>query len=70
MTQNLTPLERDVRGAILAPVAFLFMLAVGFTSVAGILAFVAVIGLLITAFTGYCPVYDVFEIDRTQTTAR
>jgi presenilin-like A22 family membrane protease len=69
MRPNLTSLERDVRGAIVAPIALLVTLAFGITSVAGIFAFVLAVVMFITAFAGHCPIYDVLEIDRTQNEA-
>jgi len=69
MKQNLTALERDVRGALIAPVAFLVMLALGLASVAGICALVLAVAMFVTAFAGYCPVYDLLKIDRTRSAA-
>jgi Protein of unknown function (DUF2892) len=62
MTQNLSPLERDVRLAVVAPIATLVALGAGITSVLGILAITFAVAMIITSFTGYCPIWDLFEV--------
>ena len=69
MTQNLSPLERDVRLAVVAPIATLIALGAGITSVLGILAITFAIAMMITSFTGYCPIWDLFEVRSYRNTA-
>jgi hypothetical protein len=61
MTQNLSPIERDVR-MVVAAFAILIALSAGIASVLGILAITLAAMMLITSLTGYCPVWDLFEI--------
>jgi len=61
--RNLSPLDRDVRIAIVAPLLFIFTIASGITTVGGILLLTGTIMTLISAFTGYSPFYELFEID-------
>jgi fatty acid desaturase len=64
MKQNLAALERDVRGAIIAPLAFLATLAFGWSSPAGIAALALAVFMFVTAWAGYCPAYDLLQIHR------
>lgn len=66
MRKNISPMEADVRGVVLAPIAILFAVGTGLDTVAGILALTAGIALLISAFTGYSPIYDLFGWSESQ----
>jgi presenilin-like A22 family membrane protease len=63
MPQNISSLERDARLLVGLPLAIIIMISAGITSVLGI--FAAVFGLvaLLTALTGYDPVYDLFDVE-------
>ena len=61
--KNLSPLDRDFRVAVIAPILFLLALSAGFISVSGILLFTFMVMTLISAFTAYSPFYELFDID-------
>ncbi len=61
--KNLSPLDRDVRIAIVAPLLFIFAIASGITTAGGILLLTGTVMTLISAFTAYSPFYELFEID-------
>jgi hypothetical protein len=61
--KNLSPLDQDLRVAILAPLLFVFAVSAGLATAAGILLLCALVMTLISAFTAYSPFYDLFEID-------
>jgi hypothetical protein len=63
MRKNLSPMDRDVRLAIIAPLGFVLAVAAGLTTAGGILMFTGVVMTLISAFTGYSPFYELFGID-------
>ena len=65
--KNLSPLDRDIRVAVVAPILFVLAVSTGFTTVSGILLFTFMVMTLISAFTAYSPFYDLFEIDHYRT---
>ena len=69
MRQNISPFERDVRLAVGLPFAIIVMISAGITTVLGILAAVFGLVMVITAVTGYCPTYDLFDSEPTRTPA-
>ena len=66
MRRNMSPTDSDVRGVILAPIAIIFAVGSGLETVAGILGITAAVALLLTAFVGYCPIYDLFGSSESQ----
>lgn len=70
MMKNLSPLDQDVRIAIVAPLLFVLAIAAGLTSAAGILFLCGMVMTLISAFTAYSPFYDLFEIDHYRRVSR
>jgi len=63
MQKNLSPMDRDIRIAIIAPLGFILAVSAGLTTAGGILMLTCVVMTLISAFTGYSPFYDLFDID-------
>jgi hypothetical protein len=63
MRKNLSPTDRDVRVAIIAPLGVIFAVSAGLTTAGGILMLTCVVMTLISAFTGYSPFYELFDID-------
>ena len=61
MKPNLTPLDRDVRLAVVVPVVLLAAIGFGPLSALGILAFVIAAEIAATAFSGYSPFKDLWE---------
>jgi hypothetical protein len=61
--KNLSPLDRDVRIAIVAPLLFIYAVASGITTAGGILLLTGTVMTLISAFTAYSPFYELFGID-------
>ena len=61
MKQNLTPMDRDVRLAVIVPVVLLVAIGFGPFSALGILAFVIAAEVAATAFSGYSPFKDLME---------
>lgn len=61
--KNLSPLDRDIRVAVIAPILFVLAVSAGFMSVSGILLFTFMVMTLISAFTAYSPFYELFGID-------
>lgn len=61
--KNLSPLDRDIRLAVIAPIMFVVAISVGVETVAGILLLTGLVMTLISAFTAYSPFYELFEID-------
>ena len=61
--KNLSPLDRDIRVAVIAPILFVLAFSAGFTTVSGILLFTFMVMTLISAFTAYSPFYDLFGVD-------
>lgn len=66
MTRNMANLDRLLRALVVAPLAILAAVLLGWTSVAGIVlvAFAAV--MLLTAVAGFCPLYALLGL-RTNT---
>jgi presenilin-like A22 family membrane protease len=63
MRKNLSPLDRDVRIAVVLPLALIVLISSGITTVAGILAAVIASVMLLTSLTGYDPIYELFGDD-------
>jgi len=61
MKQNLSPLDRDARIAVVTPIVLLVALAAGPLSALGIAAFVVAAEVAATAFAGYSPFKDLIE---------
>ena len=61
MTENLSPLDRDVRIAVVLPIVLLVAIAAGPLSAIGIAAFVTAAEVAATAFAGYSPFKDLVE---------
>jgi hypothetical protein len=63
MTRNLGSVDRIVRGVLVAPLALAGALAVGPAGPAGILLFLVGAIMLVTAATGFCPLYRLVGVD-------
>lgn len=61
--KNLSPLDRDIRVAVVAPLLFVLGVSAGVTTAGGILLICGTVMTLISAFTAYSPFYELFEID-------
>lgn len=63
LVRNMGSLDRAVRALVVAPVAISTSVALGASSIAGIVLFVLAGLALATAATGVCPGYALFGID-------
>ena len=63
MRQNISPSERDVRLAVGLPIAIIVLVSAGITTVLGIFAAVFAVAMVLTAVTGYDPMYDLFDVE-------
>ena len=61
--KNLSPLDRDMRIAVVAPLLFVFAVSAGIDTAGGVLLLTGMAMTLISAFTAYSPFYELFEID-------
>ena len=61
--KNLSPLDRDMRVAVVAPITFVLAVSAGLTTAGGILLLCGTVMTLISAFTAYSPFYELFGID-------
>lgn len=61
MSRNVSNLDRLIRVAV-AVVAFVGAIAVGATSVLGVVLFVVAAVMLVTAAAGFCPLYRLLGI--------
>ena len=68
MRQNISPFARDARLVVGLPLAIIVMISAGITSVLGIFAAVFAVVMLLTALTGYDPVYDLFDFEPSRST--
>ena len=65
MRHNISPTESDVRGVILAPAALLIAVGMGLETAGGVIFLTTAAMLLISAFTGYSPMYDLLGASET-----
>jgi hypothetical protein len=63
LTKNMGGFDRGVRAFLLAPVAIVAALAIGASSIGGIVLFVLASVFVVTSATGLCPLYVPFGID-------
>jgi hypothetical protein len=63
MLRNMGPIDRLLRAALLAPLLVIAALAVGATTVAGILLLALAAIMLATAAAGSCPLYRLVGLD-------
>ena len=68
MSKNISPFARDARLVVGLPLAIIVMISAGITSVLGIFAAVFAVAMLLTALTGYDPVYDLFDVEPNRST--
>ena len=63
LVKNMGGVDRALRAFVIAPVAILAAVAVGASSVAGLVLFLVAGVALVTGATGICPSYVPFGID-------
>ena len=63
LVKNMGRLDRALRAFVVAPVAIGSALALGASSIGGIVLFVVAVVALATAATGVCPTYALLGID-------
>ncbi len=62
MKKNMGTTDRLVRALLVAPVLLVIAFAVGFATVAGVIATVLAVVMLATAAVGICPLYLPFHL--------
>jgi hypothetical protein len=68
MSTNESPIDRVIR-VVIAVAAVVVAFVVGATSVLGIILFVVAAIMLVTAATGFCPLYRVFGVNTCKVTS-
>ncbi|HSL65052.1 MAG TPA: DUF2892 domain-containing protein [Gaiellaceae bacterium] len=63
MQRNMGTADRLVRGILIAPAATIAAVAAGAATLAGVVLLVLAAIMLVTALTGFCPLYRLFGID-------
>jgi len=66
MKKNMGTTDRLVRALLVAPVLLVIAFAVGFGSVAGVIAAVLAVVMVGTAAVGFCPLYVPFHVHTDQ----
>ena len=62
MKKNMGTTDRLVRALLVAPALWVVAFAVGFGTVAGVIATVLAVVMLGTAAVGFCPLYEPFHL--------
>jgi hypothetical protein len=63
MQRNMGTADRLVRGILIAPAATIAAVPAGAATLAGVVLLVLAAIMLVTALTGFCPLYRLFGID-------
>lgn len=63
MRKNMGTIDRAARAFLIAPAATITALALGATSIAGVVLLVVAAIMVATAAVGYCPLYALLGID-------
>lgn len=62
MTRNMANIDRLLRAVVVAPLAVLAAYLLGWTSAAGIILVAVAAVMLLTALTGFCPLYAILGL--------